>query len=470
MAFTTEEAYWAAVRSDLKSFLQQAFSTIYPRDEYLDNWHIDAIVYCLEQSIQGRMPRLIINLPPRHLKSFIASVALPAFILGMDPSAKIVCISYSDELTKKLSLDFKRLVESEGYRMLYPHVRPTKKTEGEFVTDQGGSRLATSVYGTLTGRGGDFIIIDDPIKAADALSDKLRESTNEWFNNTLFSRLDDKQRSVLILVMQRLHVNDLTGFVESGGGFHKLSLPAIAIRDERIPVNGTETYLRREGEPLHAEREGIDTLKGIRDLMGPFNFASQYQQRPETPEGVLIKRKYINVIDPPHHLATGGYSWVSIDSALSISETADYSAISLGHSNRDGHYVYGAERGRWDYETLRAKALAYTRRYRDLTFIVEAAGSGISLIQYLMQSRQRCFSYRPKHDKQARAAVVLPIFLDGRVIIVNKQGENSWVEPYINELVSFPHGRFDDQVDSLVQALNWAELRVNPRGQVYYVG
>ncbi len=436
MAFTTEEAYWAAVRSDLKSFLQQAFSTIYPRDEYLDNWHIDAIVYCLEQSIQGRMPRLIINLPPRHLKSFIASVALPAFILGMDPSAKIICISYSDELAKALTRDFNRLVESDWYRKVFPHVRPTKKTEGEFATDQGGSRLATSVYGTLTGRGGDFII----------------------------------KRSVLILVMQRLHVNDLTGFVESGGGFHKLSLPAIAIRDERIPVNGTETYLRREGEPLHAEREGIDTLKGIRDLMGPFNFASQYQQRPETPEGVLIKRKYINVIDPPHHLATGGYSWVSIDSALSTSETADYSAISLGHSNRDGHYVYGAERGRWDYETLRAKALAYTRRYRDLTFIVEAAGSGISLIQYLMQSRQRCFSYRPKHDKQARAAIVLPIFLDGRVNIVNKQGENSWVEPYINELVSFPHGRFDDQVDSLVQALNWAELRVNPRGQVYYVG
>ena len=175
------------------------------------------------------MPRLIINLPPRQLKSFIVSVALPAFILGMDPSAKIICISYSDDLAKALARDFKRIIESAWYRTVFPDVRPTKMTESEFVTDQGGTRYATSVGGTLTGRGGDFIIIDDPIKPEEALSDKARQSTNEWYKSTLLSRLDDKAKSVLILVMQRLHVNDLTGFVEASGGFHKLALPAIAV-------------------------------------------------------------------------------------------------------------------------------------------------------------------------------------------------------------------------------------------------
>ena len=151
-----EEAYLAAIGSDLKVFLRQAFETIYPGKAFLDNWHIDAIVHCLERSIEGHMPRLIINLPPRQLKSFIVSVALPAFILGVDPSAKIICISYSDDLAKALARDFKRIIESAWYRKVFPDVRPTKMTESEFATDQGGTRYATSVGGTLTGRGGRF--------------------------------------------------------------------------------------------------------------------------------------------------------------------------------------------------------------------------------------------------------------------------------------------------------------------------
>ena len=262
---------------------------------------------------------MIINLPPRQLKSFIVSSVLPAFILGLDPTAKTICVSYSDELAKALSRDFKRIVESDWYRRVFPEVRPTKMTENEFVTDAGGSRYATSVGGTLTGRGGDFIIIDDPIKPEDAFSDKARASTNEWYRSTLLSRLDDKAKSVLILVMQRLHVNDLTGFVEASGGFHKLSLPAIALRDEHIPLSDHEAYDRLADEVLHEEREDRATLEAIRDQIGSYNFAAQYQQRPETPEGSLIKRKYIQVIGPSHPIRPGGWHWVSIDSALSTS-------------------------------------------------------------------------------------------------------------------------------------------------------
>ena len=149
----------------------------------------------------------------------------------MDPAVKIICASYSDELAKTLARDFKRIVESDWYRRVFADVRPTKMTESEFATDAGGSRYATSVGGTLTGRGGDFIIIDDPIKPEDAFSDKARASPpTSGTGARSLSRLDDKAKSVLILVMQRLHVNDLTGFVEASGGFHKLSLPAIALQ------------------------------------------------------------------------------------------------------------------------------------------------------------------------------------------------------------------------------------------------
>ncbi|HET9408786.1 MAG TPA: hypothetical protein VFO39_16200 [Candidatus Sulfotelmatobacter sp.] len=470
MQLSEEEAYWAAVRLDLNVFLSQSFHTIYPGKAFRDNWHIHAIVHNLELSIEGKQPRLIINLPPRQLKSFISSVVLPAFILGQDPSAKIICISYSDELARTLARDFKRIVESAWYSRIFSHVQPTKTTENEFVTDQGGFRYATSVGGTLTGRGGDFIIIDDPIKPEEANSDSTRKKVNDWFQSTLFSRLDDKKCSVMIIVMQRLHVNDLTGFAQDSGGFEKLSFPAIATGDAVIRVSATETYYRKGGEPLHADYEDLDTLERIRDQIGTYNFVSQYQQSPETPSGGLIKRKYIHIIDHLPKIRPGGYWWVSIDSALSTSETADYSALTLGYSSDDGHFVVYVERGRWDYETLKCKASSYVHRLGDgVIFIVEAAGSGISLIEYMRKAQLRYFHHRAKHDKITRASLVLPYFLAGRVHICNVKSHNSWVEGFINELLTFPNGRHDDQVDSLVQALRWAEPRVNPGGRCYLV-
>lgn len=434
----------------------------------MDNWHIDAIVYCLEQCIEGKMPHLMINMPPRHLKSFIASVALPAFILGNDPTAKIISVSYSDELTKTLARDFRRIVESKWYRMLYPAVVGTKKTENEFVTTEGGFRFATSVGGTLTGKGGDFIIIDDPIKPEETHSDTIRKSVNEWFKSTLLSRLEDKKRSVLILVMQRLHVNDLCGFLEDVN-FHKLSLPAIGIFDENIPTGENQCYMRKAGSPLHEEREDLKTLEKIKDLLGPFNFSAQYQQRPETPDGDLFKKDWIKITGNFPNQVSRGRLIISFDTAASTAETADYTAMSVVYSTQEGHYVLSAERGRWDYETLVYKAFTEAKKYKhyDITFIVENSSSGISLIQTLKKANFKCFSAKARLDKTARAAYILPIIHQGRLFIVNIEGKNSWVEPYINEIVSFPNGKFDDQVDSLVHALYWAEPIVNPQGRIH---
>lgn len=270
--------------------------------------------------------------------------------------------------------------------------------------------------------------------------------------------------------MQRLHVTDLTGFIEAGGGFHKLSLPAIAPRDEEIPLSLTECYLREKGEALHPERENVETLEQIRDQIGPHNFAAQYQQHPESPEGALFKRKWLRLISEPPTRQPGGILCVSIDSALSTAETADYSAISLIYSDVHGHHVLFAGRGRWDYEALRKKALQYVHCYgTDIYFVVEAAGSGISLISFLRKSSFRCFHHTPRDGKTTRASLALPTIHAGRVFILNKEGENSWVEPFINELVTFPQARFDDQVDSLVQVLLWAEPRVNPGGRFYHL-
>ena len=175
MAITDkEQLYFAAVRTDLRVFLRQSFTTLLPNDEFLNGGHIEAIIHHLELSIQGKLPRLIINLPPRHLKSILVSIVLPAFILGQDPTAKFICVSYTDHLAKALTRDIRRIVESDWYRRIFPHVIKSTMTENEFVTDQGGYRYATSVGGTLTGRGGNFLIIDDPQKPEDAHSELKR--------------------------------------------------------------------------------------------------------------------------------------------------------------------------------------------------------------------------------------------------------------------------------------------------------
>lgn len=469
MSMNKQAAYLAAIRSDLKVFLRQSFHSLYPGKEFMDNWHVDAILHCLEQGIEGKMPRLIINMPPRHLKSFMVSVVLPAFILGLDPTAKIICVSYSDELAKALARDFRRIIESDWYQGVFENVRTSKMTENEFVTDAGGYRLATSVGGTLTGRGGDFILIDDPIKPDDAMSDKIRNSVNEWFSSTLLSRLDDKRSSVLILVMQRLHVNDLTGFIEAGGGFQKLSLPAIAIQDEKIAIGDGYYHLRREGDSLHPEREDPELLEGVRNQLGPGNFAAQYQQQPEIPDGALFKRSWFRMTEVSPSWQSGGQIYVSVDSALSTSETADYSAISVVYADRSGYYVIHAKRGRWDYEELRKILLGYYERFKDrISFIIEPAGVGISLISFMRKAAIPCQASSMKDGKFRRACYAIPTFSEGRVHLVNIEGKNDWVESYLAEFMSFPNGRFDDQVDSLVQLINFLEPRFTTRGAITF--
>jgi predicted phage terminase large subunit-like protein len=463
---TKEKAYLAAVRGDFRMFVHQTFSTLYPDKEFVPNWHISAIAHALERSLAGEVPRLLINLPPRHLKSFLISVAWPAFLLGLNPSLKIFCVSYSDDLARAIARDFKRIVESPWYRMLFPHVRLSKITENEIATDAGGFRAAMSVHGSITGRGADLIIVDDPCRPEEALSDKARMALNEWFRSTLLSRRDDKRRSGLIVVMQRLHVNDLTGFIEQDGDALKLSFPAIALRDESSPLGQGQTYFRRAGEPLQAELEDLDVLGRLRRDIGPYNFEAQYQQSPRTPDGSLFKRKYFRLITERPAESPSGEYFISVDSALSTSSTSDYTAISIVYIDKGRLYVLKAERGRWEYEDLKARVLQWAKQLhragKAVHVVVEYAGSGISLYQFLNKAKTNWiypFYRTPKEDKMTRAAAVLP-WVEAGIYILDRAGRNEWVEPFLNEFMNFPNGANDDQVDSLVQLLHWARVRL----------
>src|SRR5229473_6115561 len=187
--------YEAILRSDLGYFAERCFYELNPQAAFLTNWHIEVIAAKLAAVRAGKIRRLIINLPPRHLKSLMASIAFPAWCLGHDPSAQILCVSYAQDLADKLGRDCRSIMMSPWYRQIFPtRLVQHRQAVQEFITTRQGYRLATSNGGVLTGRGADLILIDDPLKPEEALSEARRKATNEWFDHTLYSRLNDKSR------------------------------------------------------------------------------------------------------------------------------------------------------------------------------------------------------------------------------------------------------------------------------------
>src|ERR1700756_416371 len=229
----TRAEYEAVLRHDFATFVARCFHELNPQAELAMNWHIEVIAAALTAVQQGKIRRLIINLPPRHLKSLMASVAFPAWCLGHDPSAQILCVSYAQDLADKLARDCRGIMMSPWYRRIFPtRLAAHRQAVQEFITTRQGYRLATSTGGVLTGRGAGSILIDDPLKPEEAQSKTQRQSCNEWFVNTLYSRLNDKRTDAIAIIMQRLHEDDLVGHVLGLEPWEVLSFPAIAEADE----------------------------------------------------------------------------------------------------------------------------------------------------------------------------------------------------------------------------------------------
>jgi predicted phage terminase large subunit-like protein len=439
----------AACRKDFVSFVGKMFHVLNPSATFQMNWHICAIAHALEQVRLGKINRLIITVPPRSLKSMMCSVALPAFALGHDPTKHLIVVSYSADLAIKHGNDFRTVVNSAEYHGIFPGMRISamKNTQTEVVTTLNGFRLAISVDGTLTGRGGDIIVIDDPIAALAALSQKSRDHVVDWYFNTLLSRLDDKQNGAIVLVMQRLHEDDLAGVLLRGSDeWTVLSLPAIAENDEEIPIGNGQLHFRRADEVLHPEREPREVLESLRAQLGPEIYSAQYQQRPVPPGGGTIKRAWIRRYD---QLPQSGLIIQSWDVANKQGEENDYSVCTtwLIHENR--YYLIDVLRGRFDFPILRRKVSEQAKLHKASQILIEDAGFGTALIQEL-KTAFSVIAVKPEYDKKIRIAIQAAKFENGQVFFPK---EAPWLRDLEAELFAFPSGRHDDQVDSISQAL-----------------
>jgi len=445
----------AVLRQDFEAFIRKVFHTLCPGQQFVPVWFLSAMAYELERIRRGENKRLIINMPPRSLKSIMASVAFPAFVLGDDPTRRIICSSYSSELAYKLSNDFRAILASHWYRTIFPATRigQYKNSETEIELTCRGFRLATSTGGTLTGRGGDLIIIDDPLKPIDALSEVKRGAANDWFLNTVLSRLDNKRTGAIVIVMQRVHLDDLTGFVLRQSDERKLlSLPAIADRHETIPLTMGRVHERQVGDALSAEREPMEVLKQLRLQLGSDLFSAQYQQAPVPPGGAMIKRRWIRRYAELPPVSAGKFIVQSWDTAAKQAPDNDWSVCSTWLcTNTCQFYLLDVWRDRVDYPTLKTRVQELAQHWGAQQVLVEEAGTAIGLLDELKFRVRGIVGVKPERDKQVRMSIASAQFEAGQVHFPEHA---SWLAELEAELFSFPGSRYDDQVDSISQLLN----------------
>lgn len=488
----------------LADFIRIGWPQIDPAD-FVTNWHIDAISEHLEAVTFGDLRRLIINIPPRHMKSLSVSVAWPAWVWAQrkrsklsGPSVGFLSTSYAQSLSVRDGLKCRRLIDSPWYQRNWGDryaLTSDQNTKIRFDNDKGGYRLASSVDGTATGEGGDVIIVDDPISAKDALSDTVRQSTNDWFDNTMSSRLNDPKTGAFVLIMQRLHEDDMVGHVleRDPGQWTQLCLPARYEPDH--PHVWPLDPRKVKNELLWPERMGEAEVAQLECTMGPYTAAGQLQQRPSPKEGGVIMRDWLRLWPANRKLPKFEFIVLSLDTAFTQatfdknSNSSDPTAcVVLGvfHIKQETHLMV---LDCWDDrlgmpDLIKRVRKELQNRYGDNTdqrlftpmhgdtsgrpvgrkpdvCLIEDKGSGISLRQMLDSEGIMAHAYNPgRADKLARLHLVSHVFARRRVWLPESgkfPGKPmGFVEPMLAQLCAFTGAgsiKHDDYVDATTQAV-----------------
>ena len=453
----------ALLRTNFYAFIEKTFNTIVPGEMFHRNWHIEVLSYYLQLCLTGDIKRLIITMPPRSLKSIVTSVAFPAFILGHEPSTRIICASYGQELATKLGNDMRSVMAEPWYQSVFPQTRPKQigNTQTAFQTTKMGVRYSTSVGGGLTGFGGSIAIIDDPHKADEAISDHKLEQVIAWFQSTLLTRLDDKANGVIIVIQQRLHENDLAGHLLAQGGWTHLNLRAIAEETEKIPIGPGKYHTRVEGDLLDAKLLPKDALDQLKKDMGSYPFAAQYQQRPAPIGGGMVKVKWFKLYKKRPRIEPGDRMVQSWDTATTANDSSNFSVCTtwLVKKNRDC-YLLHVYRKKLEYPLLKRQALKLIDKYKPDVILIEASPGGWPLIQELREFpslKLAVYPIQPIGDKVTRLYTHTSMLENGCVFL----DKNAvWLADFLHELSHFPKSKYDDQVDSVSQFLYYVRSRM----------
>jgi len=442
-------------RNSFPAFVRRVFHTVSPSHKYVHGWHIDAICEYLNACENGQISNLVINIPPRCMKTITVSVAWSAWLLGHNPSRQIIGASYSQNLALKDNINVRMILESDWYRDCFPDIEiaSDQNEKRKFTTTGRGHRIATSVGGTLTGEGGDFLILDDPLKPDEALSDTMRNKTNDWIDTVFMTRKNDPKTGVGVLVMQRLHEEDASGHLIERG-WQSLNLPAEFVRRTVVAINN-KRWEASKGDLLMPERLGRDELRQIHIDVGGYGYAAQYLQNPAPVGGGLIKKNWMRYY-PERPLAFNKiiHSW---DTASKEGVLNDYSVCTVWGVKSDGYYLLDVICQRMEFPDLKRKVQEMAERDKPDWILIEDKASGQALLQELRQSSMLpLIPIIPKSDKVTRLSMVSVEFETGNVVLPEY---SHWLDDYVNQLMLFPNAKHDDMVDSTSQFLAWAKER-----------
>ncbi|AAZ68420.1 phage terminase large subunit [Ehrlichia canis] len=453
-------------------FLKLCFKTVSPNNKIINNWHIKIIADRLEATLNGKINRLIINMPPRFIKSICVSIAWPSWILGLNPQARIIVASYSQVLSEKLSLDNRYILQSEWYKKLFPHVILSKdqNTKQKFQTIQRGYRFATSVGGSITGEGGDILIIDDPMNPMQALSKTYRQRVCHWFEQSFMTRLNDRKNSIVIIVMHRLHHDDLTGYLLSKklcNKWHLLSLPLIAEQNNTFYSitspwkfkHGKKTrnilHTRKEGDPLY-KKYGKKYIEELKSELGSYAFAAQYQQNPIHLSNGMIKYVWLQRYSSYNYEDTNiTQSW---DTASSSNKTSNYSVCTTWSYKNNCFFLLEVYKAKLEYKSLKQEIINLANHWKPNAILIEKKASGLQIVQELTNNCTiPIIGIVPTTDKVTRFYNVIPIFESRKIFLPN---DAPWLSNFEQELLSFPNTQNDDQIDSITQYLHWFQNNI----------
>ena len=441
---------------NLSEFIKQAWHVIEPGTPYVENWHIDLISEYLQAVDNSEILRLIINIPPRHMKSIQTTVCYPAWSWIKKPEKRFIKVSYSDSLSRKHNVLCRDIITSPWYQGNWSDkftLKDDVNRQNEFKNNHHGMMYSTSVGGSITGEGGDVIIVDDPQSPLMANSATEREASIAFFKNTLQTRLNDPKKGAIIIIMQRLHENDLTGYVlEESLGYHHLCLPAEAPKRTIVhfPISGRE-IIREEGDLLNPSRFDKDALEGLKKSMGSAQYAGQFQQTPAPAEGIIFKREWLgNFFKNAPHQNMLIQTW---DMPFTKSEgSAKCAGLIMGRSGSN-IYIHDLVNDKMTFTESAAAVRTLTGKWpKARAKVIENKANGPAIVDYLKKEIPGMVEFNPKGSKEERAISVTPYFEAGNIWFPDP-ATHPWVHDLINDLLIFPKGTYKDTVDAMVQGI-----------------
>lgn len=442
----------------LAGFIREAWHVVEPTSEYTHGWHIDAICDHLEAVTDGRINRLLINVPPGTMKSLLTSVLWPAWEWGPKgrPSLRYLTTSYAEKYVKRDSRRMRDLVQSDWYRSLWPEVELVRAGEASFANSKTGFREGVP-FASLTGGRGDRVIIDDPHSTESSESDADRATTTRIFRESVPTRLNDPKASAIIVIMQRLHEDDVSGqIMKLGLGYEHLMLPMEFEPDRACSTSiGFHDPRTVDGELLFPARFPREVVERDKVPMGSYAVAGQFQQRPAPRSGGMFQRGDFEIVDV---VPAGGRecrAWDFAASQVKPGRQPDWTVgLRMKHVNGI-FYVRDVKRGRWSPGDVE-KNLKNTASQDGIDVRVRmpedpgAAGKADAQTKLKLLAGYDVTVVRPTGDKATRAKPASAQAEAGNVKLVR----GPWNEPFLDEVCSFPNAQFDDQVDAFADALN----------------